>query len=63
MQDPTHDAHLTHRMRSDVLWLTGSVAVSALLRFAFPSSFLAFIPLGITLPAAVLLSIHALKRL
>ncbi len=63
MHDPTYDAMLTHRMRSDVAWLAGSIGLSALLHVAFPSSFLAIIPLGVSIPAAVLLVVHALKRL
>ena len=63
MHDPAYDAHLAHHMRSDVLWLVGSIALSALLHVASPGSFLAIIPLGIAFPAGVLLTIHAIKRL
>ncbi len=63
MNDPTYDVSIVHHMCSDVLWLTRCVAVSALLHVASPGSFLAFIPLGIAIPAAVLLTIHAQKGL
>lgn len=63
MHDPTYDASIVRHMRSDVAWLAGSIALSALLHVASPGSFLAIIPLGIALPAAVLLVIHAINRL
>ncbi len=63
MHDRAYDAYLVYRMRSDALWLGGSIAISALVHLAWPASFVAIIPLGITLPAAALLTIYALKRL